>query len=876
MQRIVVAPGEKNPTHHISLSDGENNIGLIIVNNRGEANAKGITKGPIERTAVKTTSGNLKYGDFEYPWTPIAQDDWSGGRGSDDFEKDVTRYYDGRRANTMFANRLILGPQDTYGKGYRSQDFVLPGSVLWLAMVPGTTKYMAAKFTASASYTAAAIYMHVRRKGEPETALTIELCADSGGLEPSTVLQTASITTSNITDTLAEFYKSAITAQALTSGTAYWIKVYATAGDDENCWMVGVNNASGASKQSSNGTTWNSSDYDLYYRITAADTDCNIRLFEYYYMMYAVKSFNDGTTAPKLYCNGDRGVADSNSGALSTLVDASKSWVTDEWAGCVVRIVNGTGKAETTPWRVITGNSSTALTVSPDWNIAHDTTTEYVIVSADKWTEITGHGLTKPVTDVMVMWSAGGDLQPTKNSVFFCQGDDTNVRRMRWYNNSGTATYGYADDGSNKGTFMCLVNNTTATAGVWVYKATVSQVSRADPTDWGTDLSYGSTTAFWDSLGKITGLEAYGSPEALWILREGMIYQREDDGETTPVLPIPLREMSNLMESTNGQAHTPHNNYLYFNLGGGIERYYDGNLDDVGLNKDEGLPDERKGVVSYLHGYAGKYFAAVDAGDDGYSAVYGNNLTGWCELYRAPATGQRITAMQYQPIPGNYPDRLWVVVGNDIIWLHFPSYTTVPTQDSNYRYTNEASIETCWMYAGLVDIQKFYKSIKIFAEHLGEGQTIEVSYKRDDDTTWTMVKDVFDTSPMQEVNLLETLGVTGKRLRYRIVMRTDDNSITPIVKTVVIETVSRIPIKYSYNFDYRIRDDNVNLRGEPDEDVDTIQDMIDEWAANVTPLVMRSLRKRFDDKLVFIEPTPLTPQADILENYASSMTVIEI
>ena len=44
------------------------------------------------------------------------------------------------------------------------------------------TMYLAKKFTASTSYSAAAIYLHLRRRGTP-SALTIELLSDSGGEE---------------------------------------------------------------------------------------------------------------------------------------------------------------------------------------------------------------------------------------------------------------------------------------------------------------------------------------------------------------------------------------------------------------------------------------------------------------------------------------------------------------------------------------------------------------------------------------------------------------------------------------------------------------------------------------------------------------------
>ena len=113
---IRVSPEEKRLTHDISLtdslSDGSNTVGLIVCDAKGNHSPRNIQRRPIPRTAMKTTSGNQKYSDFEPPWSPVAQDDWSGGRGKLDFDEDITRYYDNWRSNTMFG-RIFLGGLET-------------------------------------------------------------------------------------------------------------------------------------------------------------------------------------------------------------------------------------------------------------------------------------------------------------------------------------------------------------------------------------------------------------------------------------------------------------------------------------------------------------------------------------------------------------------------------------------------------------------------------------------------------------------------------------------------------------------------------------------------------------------------------------------
>ena len=91
------------------------------------------------------------------------------------------------------------------------------------------------------------------------------------------------------------------------------------------------------------------------------------------------------------FLNGDWGTADANTGALGTLEDGTRTggsaWTTNEWAGCVVKITAGPGSEETQNWRTISANDGNTLTISPDWEIEHTTSTNYVILGSNKWTE---------------------------------------------------------------------------------------------------------------------------------------------------------------------------------------------------------------------------------------------------------------------------------------------------------------------------------------------------------------------------------------------------------------------------------------------------------------------------------------------------------
>jgi hypothetical protein len=109
-----VGPNEAKPSGHVSLSDGVTTIELIAVGSNLEADPKTIGRSPVDRNPLKTTSGDSTYSDFNYPYSIIAQDNWTGGRGSDRFERDNSKFADSYRAGTDRSGQIVLGGLEKY------------------------------------------------------------------------------------------------------------------------------------------------------------------------------------------------------------------------------------------------------------------------------------------------------------------------------------------------------------------------------------------------------------------------------------------------------------------------------------------------------------------------------------------------------------------------------------------------------------------------------------------------------------------------------------------------------------------------------------------------------------------------------------------
>ncbi len=860
-----------SPSHHVTLSaaDGTGSTyGLVLCNVQGIPNARAIERNPSNRTSIKMQQGSTKYADLQGDYISIPQDDWTGGRGAEDFDDDSSRFFDSYRMNTWMPGRAILGPQVQYTTGYRAQNMNMPGSVTFTGLY-GATRFLANKFTASV-YNADKCYIWVRKVGTPNDSLTLELCSDGTGENvgnPGIVRAWTTLAVASVTDVASIFHAFDWAGAWGVSANPFHINVFATSGSDDatNHWEVGTNATSGTTQKSTGGSNWTSAAVDLYFRLVDADDSWVAHFYEYKGQLYFATAPDDGS-ATQIFMNGDRGATDSNSGDKTKLNDGTKGavWTASEWVDSVAVITDGTGSDDELNWRVITGNTTVALT-SAAWDTAHSATaTDYAIISSDKWTEISGSGLGKPVTDVLV----------SKGVIYYAQGDDTAHRRHREYNSSGTWTNNEWDDdgGSNKPKF--LLSYRDGVSGQQVGMVTNDDANndvsfaRADAQVWGTDLTFGTPVPCGDRDERATGLELYGEPGIPYIMKEGSIWFVVNDLADD----LALREMKSVRSYKNGRAHLVHGVYLYFSLLHSLQRYFRNNLDDVGYGVDAGLPADRQGVIYHMEGYPGYFMCAVDGGESNYSSIlvtYGHQ--DWHELYRAPEKGQRIRRLHMQPIPGSTIDRLWFSMGPDVCWLPMPSDTFDPYRDSNYLYTHEGHIVSAWHYANMQDVLKFWGSLKVFAENLtADEQYIEAEYQIDDvdeTDTWTAINGTFDTSPLEEVDIKSDNTVTARRFRFRLRFLTTDSAKTPKMTANLIEAIGTVKPKWEYSMTFRVADENVDIEGDDDSYVaaEIIQEQMDTWAGAQTPLTQRCVYVPYDNKTVFATALPLKPVSVITD-----------
>ncbi len=440
----AVTPTEDSPDFHLTLTSGATTMGFLLCDSQGKVVQTGsknwpIRVFPLEQRGLQTFEGQGDYDASRWPYMTIQQSDFSGGIGGEVFDDDHSKVMDSYRMDTTKQGKVFMAGAETFSYGHKTIDCggnnagsITNGSNrrpqgLQFYDLYSTTRYRAAAVEASASYNAEQLYFIIRKVGTPGT-LTLALYSDNSG--PNAALKTVTVAATDLSDVLSVLKLGDIATQAVTGAAIYWGVIYGAATDDAtNHWQVGcaVHATLDTGRVSANGTNWTAVKQTPWFMVQAAPLSWGGGKFlKYKAGLYFMSQPITGNSL--LYLNGDRGAADDNTGALTTLVDATKSWVVNEWIGSYAVLTAGPGSEEAQPWRLITGNDATSLTVSSAWNVVHTTNTEYVIVGSDKWQSVEDLGAY--CTDACV----------ASGVIYFARGYTANVLRYEAYNNAGAWT----------------------------------------------------------------------------------------------------------------------------------------------------------------------------------------------------------------------------------------------------------------------------------------------------------------------------------------------------------------------------------------------------------------------------------------------------
>ena len=185
----------------------------------------------------------------------------------------------------------------------------------------------------------------------------------------------------------------------------------------------------------------------------------------------------------------------------------------------------------------------------------------------------------------------------------------------------------------------------------------------------------------------------------------------------------------------------------------------------------------------------------------------------------------------------------------------------------NYSHTPEFAITLSRMHAGLFDVQKLVRKLKLQTENLEVSDTdgdpvcwFELDYRINEDTEWVSLEKIFNQSPTQEIDFVGQYGLSGKRLQFRIRGYTSDATKTPVFLAIVINAVLRTDVKYMYQIgNFRVMDNEPLLNTQELDPIEFARDkmqILEDWAdaSSDSMLKMESISPLFHNKMVFINP----------------------
>lgn len=862
-----VGPNEARPTADLSLTDGTTSVFLKLCDGKGQPNPLAWRSASAPRTALQIASGDQEYSAYEMPFTPITQKNWSGGRGNKDYTDDTSRYYDGYQVNTTLG-KIILGPALFHASLPERSTGTIPSASTTRNSISGTDQGYAVLFSLAEVYAVRAISFTIRMRGGASGNVgTWKVKVYTGGSRPDSGSSLLVESGSKRVD-----YREGATTITLpiqytmAANTSYWFVVTMTTADGFY-FDYYVQTSSGKTSSEYNSATglWQNISNTIAGLSLDEGCDGSFIPFIYRNSLYAIRQAND-FAAPQLFKMNLGGMlaGSSDRGKSSFPIEEDVGYsvpfeIAPALTGGIIKIISGPGSEEEKPYRTIVhaeynfGTSALDIYVDSPWYVTQTSSSECVLFFPTGFAgyafDVTGSmGLTKRVTDVLVV----------DDIIYICQ-DGYTIRRGRWVSGSWNwAWEGTNETNGTKASMLRMIEDTSGKRKVWRINSVAATVAKSDVKAWGSNLAFGTDIVCGNPKSRITNAVPYGTPQVLWLVKEDGFGSVNND----VYAPVPLNEMAVLASELNGQAICQFNVYLFFSMRQRVERYYDNRLDDLGPDRDEGLPAGRQGNVSCLLPVPGGILAAIDAGA-GYSSIQFYNQIGWHELVRAPEAGRRITRMIIQEVPGDSPDLLWFTYGENML---FCTHSDNPQHTPGYQFAETGTLITSWYQGTYRDVKKFLDSVLLFAEGLSAEITVAFSWQSEsgDPEVWNNFPDTFDGTADQ-IPFTSDDTANGRRWRLKITINNSDGdaSLTPDITAFTQNVVTRVRPKQAWAFTFLAEDGGRDKQGRPEPlTAAELEEQLQIWADSEytpNPLTMTANNPTLDGKKVFIDSPTIIP-----------------
>jgi hypothetical protein len=267
----------------------------------------------------------------------------------------------------------------------------------------------------------------------------------------------------------------------------------------------------------------------------------------------------------------------------------------------------------------------------------------------------------------------------------------------------------------------------------------------------------------------------------------------------------------------------------YYPAGLGVYKFQNGQnavVSIMGLDRDEGLPSDKRGVIKQLVSSHNDLLAIVDnattgtplnvfaSGEStvieattGFSFIAGWNELGWEIKWIG---GQTDTGIDYALVSNAYLKyRLWWASNERVFHMDLPREVINPNVVTDLNYSSAGTIELPWFNAGQDEVDKLALKLRVHVSDVTTDNTITPSFAVNLTEAWTALAEISSDGvieyPFPDGTTQEGTEFRFFRTKADLVRGTTNTTETPILHSMTLEWRKKLALKWGFVVEVDLR-----------------------------------------------------------------------
>ena len=292
----------------------------------------------------------------------------------------------------------------------------------------------------------------------------------------------------------------------------------------------------------------------------------------------------------------------------------------------------------------------------------------------------------------------------------------------------------------------------------------------------------------------------------------------------------------------NGKGTTRWRDSVYIPSGMGIYKYINGGnsavVSVVGPDRDDGLPQDKRGAIRTMSGSHNELLIGIDAtaapsaiastsipyqwqshqgsmviaADTGYSAILGYNELGWEAKWLSANAGKGINSLFVSSAYDKY--RVYWGHGEDVYFMSLPSDIINPSEIGDFDYALTATHETPWFNAAQSEVDKLALKIKTEVQGASNSETVKVEYATDYAETYTTAVASITSNGINTYTFNSGAGTAFRSIKFKLTLSRSSATTTglekrntPDVVSFTLEYRKKLPAKWGHSIQVDLNND---------------------------------------------------------------------